>query len=113
MRKFLLGLVAVVPMVGCMSFRATGPLLGEDAAPATMRPSKTNPNARIAIDGVPPPVLLDAPPPPTPVNMISPGDIDKANHQDAVKKLVEEIDLDRKATADFPNYSSVTRIERK
>ena len=113
MRKLLLSVVLLSPAVGCMSFRPTGPIFGGDAPPPTMRPSKTNPNAMIAIDGVPPPVLSEAPPPPAPVHLVSPGEIDSTNHKDAVKKLVEEIELDRKATAEFPNYSTVSRIERK
>jgi len=112
-RKLLLILVLLSPSVGCMSFRPTGPIFGEDAVQPTMKPSKTNPNAMIAIDGVPPPVLPDAPPPPAPVSLVSPGEIDASNHKEAVRKLVEEIELDRKATSEFPNYSSVSKIERK
>jgi hypothetical protein len=47
------------------------------------------------------------------VSLVSPSDIDASNHKEAVRKLVEEIELDRKATDEFPNYSSVSRIERK
>lgn len=113
MRNLLLSVLLFAPAVGCMQFRPTGPIFGADQPPPTMVPSKTNPNAMIAVDGVPPPVLPDAPPPPSPVHLVSPGDIDATNHQDAVQKLMQEIELDTKATADFPNYGSVSRIERR
>lgn len=116
MRKLLLGLTLLAPAVGCMSFRPVGPVFGDDAPPEakpTMRPSKTNPHAMIAIDGVPPPVLADAPAPPAPVNLVAPGDVEAGNLQDAVRKLADEINQDRRATDQFPNYSHISRIERK
>lgn len=116
MRQLLLGLTLLAPAVGCMSFRPVGPVFGDDAPPEsrpTMRQSNTNPHAMIAIDGVPPPVLADAPPPPAPVNLVAPGDVDAANLSDAVRKLADEIHQDRRATDQFPNYSHLSRIERK
>jgi hypothetical protein len=108
----LLGLVLFAPAVGCLQFRPTGPIFGGDAAEPQLKPSKTNPNAMIAVDGTAVPVLPDAPPPPAPAHLVSPGEIDVTNHKDAVRKLMEEIQLDQKAADQFPNYSSVSKVER-
>ena len=111
MRKFLLPRVLFSPAVGCMQFKPVGIL--NDAPPPTTKASKTNPNARIALDPEAVPPLKEAPPPPAPANLVGPGEIDTKNYKEAVRKLAEEIDQDRKATDQFPNYSTVSKIERK
>lgn len=109
MKTWFLAVLLLTPAVGCLQFRGTGPIFGDGP---TAKPSATNPAAMILPDGTAP-VLPAAPPPPAPAHLISAADIDAANHADAVKKLVDEIEQDRRAADRFPNYSSVSRVERK
>ena len=114
MKKLFLVLLLLLPAVGCMSFRATGPLAGQMGAPApTTKQSRTDPNAQIALDPLGVPTLPEAPPPPAPTQLVTPSEIDAANAGDAVKKLMQEIETDRKMTEQFPNYPVVSKIERK
>jgi hypothetical protein len=96
-RKLLLGTLALLPCVGCMQFRPVGIL---DPEGVSSRPPEVAP-------------LPEAPPPPAPVQMVSPGDIDPSNPQEAVRKLAEEIGADRKAVDHFPNYPRVSKVPVK
>jgi hypothetical protein len=93
-RKLLLGTLALLPAVGCMQFRPVGIL---DPEGVYSRPPEV---------ATPP----EAPPPPAPVQLVSPNDVDPNNPQEAVRKLAEEIDADRKAMDQFPNYPRVSKV---
>lgn len=97
MRKLLLGTLALLPAVGCMQFRPVGILDPEGLA---SRPPEV----------APPP---EAPPPPAPVQLLSASDIDPDKPHEAVRKLAEEIDADRKAVDQFPNYPRVSQVKTK
>ena len=114
MKKLFLVLLLILPAVGCLSFRPTGPLADQMGASAPMtKPSRSDPNAQIALDPQGVPALPEAPPPPAPTNLVTPSEIDAANAGDAVKKLMREIETDRKMTEQFPSYPVVSKIERK
>lgn len=104
MRTWLLAVALLSPAVGCLQFRGTGPIFGEGTG---------GPPPPVPTDALGAPIIPEAPPPPAPSNLISAGEIDATNHADAVKKLAEELEQDRQAAERFPNYSSVSRIERK
>jgi hypothetical protein len=93
-RTLLLGTLLLLPAVGCMQFRPVGILDPEG-------------NSRQPVEVAPPP---EAPPPPAPVQRVSPADIDPDNPQEAVRKLAEEIEADRKAVDQFPNYPRVSKV---
>ncbi len=106
MRKLLLGALLLAPAVGCVSFRPVGVLDPTGEAKRAVGPEGIR--AMEAVARVP-----DAPPPPAPVQLVSPGEIDPANPEEAVRRLSEEIDADRKAVDQFPNYPTVSHIKVK
>jgi hypothetical protein len=55
----------------------------------------------------------DGPPPPAPVQLVSAAEIDPENPEQAVRKLAEEIDADRKAVDQFPNYPKLSHVKVK
>jgi hypothetical protein len=93
-----------------MQFRPTGPLFADQPG---LKPSKTNPNAMIDRDGTAMPVLAEGPPPPAPAYLVSPNEISATNHEDVARRLADEIEQDRRATEQFPNYATVSKVERK
>ncbi len=107
MRTLLLGLVVLLPAVGCMSFRPVGVFDPNGDAKKAVGPEGLK--AMEAAARVPD----AAPPPPAPVQLVSPADIDPDNPADAVRRLSEEIDADRKAVDEFPNYPKVSRVKMK
>lgn len=107
MKKVLLGVLLLLPAVGCMSFRPVGVFDPTGDAKRAVGPEGMK--AMEAAARVP-----DAPPPPpAPVQLVSPADIDPDNPADAVRRLSEEIEADRKAVDDFPNYPKVSRVKVK
>lgn len=105
MRKLLLGVLVLVP-VGCMSFRPVGVLDEGGAARREMGPEAVR--AVEVAARVP-----DGPPPPAPVQLVTAAEIDPDNPELAVRKLAEEIDADRKAVDQFPNYPKVSHVKVK
>ena len=104
MRKLLLGTLLLVPAVGCMQFRPVGVLDPNGDAKRTIGPE----GMQAAAARMP-----DTPPPPAPVQLVSPDEIDPNNPAEAVRKLAAEIDADRKAVDQFPNYPKVSRVSLK
>lgn len=104
MRKLLLGTLLLIPAVGCMSFRPVGVLDPTGDAKQAIGPE----GMQAAAARMP-----DAPPPPAPVQLVSPAEIDPDNPAEAVRKLTAEIDADRKAVDQFPNYPKVSRVQMR
>lgn len=107
MRKLLLGTLLLLPAVGCMSFRPVGVL---DPTGASRR--EVGPEGMRAIETVAR-MPESGPPPPAPVQLVSADEIDPNNPGEAVKRLSEEIDADRKAVDQFPNYPKVSHVKVK
>jgi hypothetical protein len=108
---FVLSASAVLGLsVGCMQFRPTGPL----AEPGEMQAARDRP-AEIVPDtqDLPKIAMTDGPPPPAPTQLIAADDISASTSAEAVKKLTAEIEHDRNAAADFPNYSKISKVKMK
>ena len=108
-RILLLGLL-VAPAVGCSSFKPVGPIIGKNA-PAR---SAAQPNAVVTSprDLGAMPTFADAPPPPAPTRNVVPGDVTTEGANDAAKKLMFELEQDRKAAAAMPNFTEVSHVPR-
>lgn len=108
-RLIILGLLAA-PALGCNHFKAVGPFSGKD----TPRRSSSQPNAIVTspkeIEAMP--VFADAPPPPAPTRSVTPGDVTNASAGDAAKKLMQELEADRKAGEAMPHHAEISRIPR-
>ncbi len=110
MKRFLLLGLLAAPALGCTTFKPVGPLVGK----STPTRSASQPNAIVTsprdIGGMP--TFADAPPPPPPTRGVTVGDVTPEGAHDAAKKLQQELDRDRKAASEMPNYAEVSRIER-
>ena len=115
MRKLALltALAATLPATGCLGLQPVGLMAKHfDAKPAATKSADgavVTPPADAPAGG---PVLQPAPPPPSPTFLITPGEVTAANAADAVARLQKEIDGDRQALANFPNYAEVSTVRR-
>lgn len=106
MKRFpIIVALLLIPCIGCLGFRPTG-VLAEDAPPNEAEIVQLPPD----LDGMP--KLTEGPPPPAPTHLVNPADITAENHREAVERLKEELERDRKAADDFPNYSKVSHVKR-
>ncbi len=115
-RPLLLAGFALLSSVGCVTVTPLGPLV------------KTYGNQPISLVGkkpAPPPApgadpLADLPPAPAPIppaEMITPGEVSAANHQDAVQRLSRELNADRQTmpppsrTAEISRYKGGVKVQ--
>jgi len=108
-RILLLGVLAALT-VGCNSFKPVGPIIGKN----TPKRSAAQPNAVVTSpkDIGAMPTFADAPAPPAPTRNVVPGDVTTEGANDAAKKLMLELEQDRKAVAAMPNYTEVSHVPR-
>ena len=108
-RILLLGVLAALT-VGCSSFKPVGPIIGKNAPSR----SATQPNTVVTTpkDIGAMPTFADAPAPPAPTRNVVPGDVTADGANDAAKKLMLELEQDRKAVAAMPNYTEVSHVPR-
>lgn len=96
---------------GCFSIQPVGPMakmLNEEAPPTRTAPGVTVTAAKDAPGG---PVIQPAPPPPLPSLKVTPGEVTEANYQDAMRRLIEEMEADRKAMDAMPRYAEVSVVK--
>ena len=108
----LAALAATLTSTGCFSLQPVGLMakqLGSRPAPTKSADGATVIPAADAPAG---PLLAKAPPPPVPSSLVSPEEVSAATAADAVAKLVQELDADRQALANFPNYAEVSTVPR-
>ncbi len=110
MKRFLLLGLLAAPAFGCTSLKPVGPIVGKSTPTRTAQ----QPNAVVTSprDIAAMPSFADAPPPPAPTRSVTVGDVSTETGHDAAKKLMQELDRDRKATEAMPNYAEISRIER-
>ena len=110
MKRFLLLGLLAAPALGCTSLKPVGPLIGK----STPTRSVDQPNAIVTSPrdiGVMP-MFEDAPPPPPPTRGVTVGDVTPGDAHAAAKKLMQELEQDRKAADAMPNYTEVSRVPR-
>ena len=102
-RLFLLAAAAVaLTGDGCLHVQPLGPLakaLGTDPHPPAVVPG-AKPTAE--------PVTVPAPKPVPPAMLVTPGEVSDQNPQDATKKLMEELEQDRRNLDAMPRPSEVS-----
>ncbi len=114
MRKPLLlaALAASLSSSGCLSIQPVG-LMAKQLG-TRPGPTKSADGATVmpATDAPAGPLLVKAPPPPTPSFLVTPAEVSAATAADAVARLIREMDADRQALATFPNYAEVSTVGR-
>ena len=111
MKKLAL-LALLLPAVGCMHLEPVGPMasyLGSKPAAKKVAPGVTVTDAQDAAAG---PIIQNAPPPPLPALLVTPGEVTEGNHLDAASRLVREMEADRKAMESMPRYADVSVMKK-
>jgi hypothetical protein len=107
MRTFTLGLILVAGTTGCVHFQPIGPLA--DALPGTVPPAPT----ALADDApVPEPIVRPAPRPTPPTVYVTPAEVTPLNAEEALKRLGQELDADRRAMEAMPSITEVSILKR-
>ena len=111
MTKLIFGAVGLALLcgLGCVHLQPVGPLMkpsGEAAADLPKaKVSEAKEVARM-------PTLTPLPPPPPPAVYVTPGEVTEANQAEKVRRLLEEMESDRKAMEAMPRPSEVSVIKR-
>lgn len=110
MKKLAIVLLCLVPSVGCFSLKPVGPLaksMGKQDPDTSPSPGVTVTAAKDAPAG---PMIQPAPAPPPPSLRVTPGEVNETNYNDAARRLMEELEADRKAMESMPRYAEVSVI---
>jgi hypothetical protein len=112
MRTIALGfaLMGLGSGVGCVTLQPVGPFASKLASPTGPKPAPTGSPATAA--PVLPP-LQPAPAPVPPALLVTPGEVTEANHKQSVRRLIEEMEADRKAMESMPRTAEVSVIKGK
>jgi len=109
-KKLALVLLCIAPAVGCFSIKPVGPLaksMGKPGVDVSPEPGVTVTAAKDAPAG---PMVQPAPAPPPPSLRVTPGEVNDTNYNDAARRLVEELEADRKAMESMPRYAEVSVV---
>lgn len=98
MKRLLL--LLVILNAGCMHVTPLGPLA--DAFPQKPVPKDA---------AVPEPIVRQAGKPTPPALYVTPGEITSANAADAAKRLIQELETDRRSLEAMPKYSEVSVVK--
>ena len=106
MSRLLLLIVSATALcgAGCLHVTPVGPmakLLGSDEKPPAVA------GAKAAAE----PVTVPAPKPVPPAMLVTPGEVSDQNPQEATKKLMEELEQDRRSLDAMPRPSEVSVIK--
>jgi hypothetical protein len=95
-----LGLVLLT--TGCVHFKPIGPLAQYQGL---------SPDGKPAAEAAPEPILREAPRPTPPAVYVTPGEVTPANVDEAIKRLTQELDTDRRTMEAFPRYAEVSIVK--
>ena len=112
MTRFLFAVVGLTLMcgLGCLHLQPVGPLMNPTGATPADDPPKTK--ASEAKDMAAMPTVTPLPPPPPPAVYVTPGEVTEANHAEKARRLLDEMEADRKAMEAMPRASEVSVIKR-
>ena len=110
MKRLAILLLATLPGVGCLHLQPIGPLADPSAA-ATTRPApgvtvKTPKEAEAR------PIVQAAPAPTPPALLVTPAEVTEANHKDAARRLMEELEADRRSMESMPRPAEISVIKK-
>ncbi len=101
-RLLLIAAAAALSGAGCLHVTPVGPMakmLGSDEKKSNIEGAKPAPTD---------PVTVPAPKPVPPAMLVTPGEVSDQNPQDATKKLMEELEQDRRSMEAMPRPSEVS-----
>ena len=112
MTKLIFGAVGLALLcgLGCVHLQPVGPLMNPTGVvPAAESPKVKETEAK---DAVRMPTMTPLPPPPPPAVYVTPGEVTDANHAEKVRRLLDEMEADRKAMEAMPRASEVSVIRK-
>ena len=109
MNKLVLGLLVLLPGLGCVHLQPVGPLAKDFAGSAPISPA---PGVTAPKDAVPKPIVQSAPAPAPPALLVTPGEVTEANRADAARRLMEELEADRRSMESTPRPAEISVIRR-
>jgi hypothetical protein len=101
-RILAIAVAAVLGGSGCLHVTPVGPMakmLGTDEKKPSIDGAKPSPTD---------PITVPAPKPVPPAMLVTPGEVSDQNPQDATKKLMEEMEQDRRSMESMPRPSEVS-----
>lgn len=105
MKNSLVMIALLFGTVGCVHLQPVGPMA------KMMKPGHPQERVQQAKPVEAAPIITSAPPPPPPSLLVAPGEVGSDNHRDAIKRLTEELESDRKAIETMPRYSEVSVVK--
>lgn len=94
--------------LGCVHLQPVGPFAGKLASPTGPKPAPAGtPTANAPV--MPP--LQPAPAPVPPALLVTPGEVTEANQKQSVRRLIDEMEADRKAMESMPRSAEVSVIK--
>lgn len=100
-RMMVLGLLLIAG-AGCVHIKPIGPLAEWQGLP---------PDGKAVPDAAPEPILREAPRPTAPAVYVTPGEVTSTNADEALKRLTQELDTDRRTMEAFPRYAEVSVVK--
>ena len=98
-RLFLLAMFLTSFGTGCMTITPVGPM-------AKMFPPKEKKEEA----AVPEPIVTQAPRPVPPAMLVTPGEVTEGNYQQAIEKLKQEMEQDRRSLEAMPKTSEISAM---
>lgn len=98
----LVPLALILIATGCVHIKPIGPLAQMQGLP---------PAGKAAPTDAPEPIVREAPRPTPPAVYITPGEVTAANADEALKRLTQELDTDRRTMEAFPRYAEVSIVK--
>jgi hypothetical protein len=110
--KLALALVVLSPGLGCVHFQPIGPLTKDmTVEAAAVRPTAEGKGVAPKA-AVPTPVIQPAPAPAPPALLVTPAEVTEANHADAVHRLMQELEADRRSMESMPRPAEISVIRK-
>lgn len=103
MKRVLL-IALITSGTGCLHVQPVGPLAATLGMPANPPPPGTK-----VEPPTPDPIIREAPKPTPPALYVTPGEVSGTNADEAMKRLTQEMETDRRSMEAMPRYSDFTR----
>ena len=99
MTRTILFAAVLMTGIGCAHIQPVGPM-------AKMFPPKEKKDDALAME----PIVTQAPRPVPPAMLVTPGEVTEGNYQQAIDKLKQEMEQDRRSLESMPRTSEVSVI---
>lgn len=109
MNKLVLGVLVLLPGLGCVHIQPVGPFAKEYPGSA---PAGPVPGVTASKDANPKPIIQPAPAPAPPALLVTPGEVTEANRADAARRLMEELEADRRSMETMPRPAEISVIKK-